>query len=126
MENRGDIQSLLVCKWKPIPEFGPDGRACTGSHVQSVCESGGVAQLQRSTAGYGAARQANKALKDSGSVRKYESKEEMYSAWASAVQPVAEAWGYEIASLTFKAGEGQYSFGPAQSSGDRSTVRGAF
>jgi len=110
----------------PYKNVDPDGRSCTGSHVKSVCDSGGVAQLKTSVAGDGAARQANKALRDSGAKKTYDSKAEMYKAWAEAVEPVAEAWGYEIGSLTYKAGGGQYSFGPAQSSGDKSTIGNLF
>jgi len=111
----------------PYKFFDPDGRAsCTGSRIASVCEAGGVAGLSTSTRGYAAARQANTALKSSGGFKNYGSKSEMYHAWAKQVEPVSEAWGVEIGSLTYKNANGSFKFGAAFSSGHYREIVGLF
>lgn len=110
----------------PLTNLDPDGRSCTGSRVRSVCESGGPTGMIRSLAGAGAARQANLALKSAGAFRSYESRPEMYREWAQAVEPVSESWGFEIASLLYKAGGGRYRFGAAHSDGNPTNASGVF
>jgi len=110
----------------PIGNLDPDGRQCTGTHVTAVCEAGGVAGLVTSTAGAGAARQANIALKQADAFKPFDSRSEMYGVWAKNVEPVSESWGFEIASLIYKAGGGRLRLGPAHSDGQPTSVTGVF
>lgn len=120
----GQFNRYRYANGNPYTNIDPDGRQCTGSHVRSVCEGGGVAGLQTSTRGAGAARQANSALRAANAFRSFESKPDMYRAWAEQVEPVSESWGYEIASLVYKAGGGRYRLGAAHSDGLPTNVSG--
>jgi RHS repeat-associated protein len=120
----GQFNRYRYANGNPYTNVDPDGRQCTGSRIRAVCEAGGVAGLQTSTRGAGAARQANNALKAADAFRPFESKSDMYQLWAKQVEPVSESWGFEIASLIYKAGGGRYRVGPAHSDGLPTSVGG--
>lgn len=120
----GQFNRYRYANGNPFTNIDPDGRACTGSRIRSVCEGGGVAQLRTSVAGAGAARQANIALRAGGAFKPFEDKHSMYNEWARLVEPVAESWGFEIASLIYKAGGGRFRLGAAYSDGASTSVGG--
>lgn len=122
----GQFNRYRYANGNPVKNVDPDGRHCTGTHIKSVCEAGGVAGLVTSTAGAGAARQANHALKQADAFRPFDSRSKMYGVWAENVEPVSESWGVEIASLIYKAGRGRLRLGPAHSDGRPTSVSGVF
>ena len=125
-QGSGQFNRYRYANGNPYTNIDPDGRQCTGSRVRAVCEGGGVAGLQTSTRGAGAARQANSALKAADAFRSFESRSDMYQEWAKLVEPVAESWGFEIASLIYKAGGGRVRLGPAHSDGAPTSASGVF
>lgn len=122
----GQFNRYRYANGNPVGNVDRDGRQCTGTHITAVCQAGGVSGLVTSTAGAGAARQANQALRNADGFRPFDSKKEMYGVWASSVEPVSESWGVEIASLFYKAPGGKVRAGPAHSDGRPTSANGVF